>query len=76
MNILREEASDFVNEERSGGDSGSLRFGEGVLFDPFLSTQVGRSNEVADPSKNLARALIYYNPEPDQTSSIATKNCH
>ena len=36
--------SDFVGEERSGGDSGSLRFGEGVLFDPFLSTQVGRSD--------------------------------
>ena len=35
--------SDLVSSERSGGDSGSFRVQERVLFDPFLSTQVGQS---------------------------------
>ena len=66
--------SDFVGEERSGGDSGSLRFGEGVLFDPFLSTQVGRSDE-ASHQPQIPQFLGASTALQDGGDSYATRDC-
>ena len=66
--------SDFVGEERSGGDSGILRFGEGVLFDPFLSTQVGRSDE-ASHQPQIPQFLGASIALQDGGDSYATRDC-
>ena len=66
--------SDFVGEERSGGDSGSLCFGEGVLFDPFLSTQVGRSDE-ASHQPQIPQFLDASTALQDGGDSYATRDC-
>ena len=66
--------SDFVGEERSGDDSGSLRFGEGVLFDPFLSTQVRRSDE-ASHQPQIPQFLGASTALQDGGDSYATRDC-
>ena len=66
--------SEFVGEERSGGDSGSLRFGEGVLFDPFHSTQVGRSDE-ASHQPQIPQFLGASTALQDGGDSYATRDC-
>ena len=66
--------SDFIGEEGSGGDSGSLCFGEGVLFDPFLSTQVGRSDE-ASHQPQIPQFLDASTALQDGGDSYATRDC-
>ena len=66
--------SDFVGEERSSGDSGFLRFGEGVLLDPFLSTQVGRSDE-ASRQPQIPQFLGASTALQDGGDSYAMRDC-
>ena len=62
--------SDFVGEERSGGDSGSLRFGEGVLFDPFLS--IPKSDGRMRPVINLKSLNFWVRPQHFKMEGLHT----
>ena len=66
--------SHLVNKERSGGDSGSFRVGERFLFEPFLSTQAGRSDE-ASYQPQSPQPLGTSTALQDGRDSYATRDC-